>query len=80
MSPIVRRKGERFTLPGKYLLFILTILCTGMMLMTFSTDIFNKPLNTIAGYVVVPFQRGISSVGNWISKRSEELEIGRAHV
>lgn len=73
MSPIVRRKGERFTLPGKYLLFILTILCTGMMLMTFSTDIFNKPLNTIVGYVVVPFQRGISSVGSWISKRSEEL-------
>ncbi len=78
MSPIVRRKGERFTLPGKYLLFILTILCTGMMLMTFSTDIFNKPLNTIAGYVVVPFQRGISSVGNWISKRSEELVQIRA--
>ena len=73
MSPIVRRKGERFTLPGKYLLFILTILCTGMMLMTFSTDIFNKPLNTIVGYVVVPFQRGISRVGSWISKRSEEL-------
>ncbi len=78
MSPIVRRKGERFTLPGKYLLFILTILCTGMMLMTFSTDIFNKPLNTIVGYVVVPFQRGISSVGSWISKRSEELVQIRA--
>ncbi|MED9903300.1 MAG: rod shape-determining protein MreC [Lachnospiraceae bacterium] len=73
MSPIVKRKGERFTLPGKYLLFILTVLCTGMMLMTFSTDIFNGPLNTVVGYVVVPFQRGISSVGNWLSARGEEL-------
>lgn len=78
MSPIVRRKGERFTLPGKYLLFILTVLCTGMMLMTFSTDIFNKPLNTVAGYIIVPFQRGISSVGGWLSTRSEELVQIRA--
>lgn len=73
MSPIIKRRGERFTLPGKYLLFILTVLCTGMMLMTFSTDIFNKPLNTIVGYVIVPFQRGISSVGSWLSTRKEEL-------
>lgn len=73
MSPIVKRRGERFTIPSKYLLFILTILCTGMMLMTFSTDIFNKPLNTAAGYIIVPFQRGISSVGGWLATRSEEL-------
>lgn len=73
MSPIVKQKGERFSLPGKYLLFILTVLCTVMMLMTFSTDIFNRPLNTLVGYVVIPFQRGISSVGGWLSTRSEEL-------
>jgi len=73
MSPIVKRKGERFTLPSKYLLFILTVLCTGLMLMTFSTNIFNKPLNAFVGYVVVPFQQGINSVGNWLFHRSEEL-------
>ena len=44
-----------------------------MMLMTFSTDFFNKPLNTVAGYVIVPFQRGISSVGGWLAARSDEL-------
>ena len=78
MSPIVKQKGERFSLPGKYLLFILTVLCTVMMLMTFSTDIFNRPLNTLMGYLVVPFQRGISSVGGWLSTRSEELAQIRA--
>lgn len=73
MSPIVKRKGERFTLPSKYLLLILTVLCTGLMLMTFNTNIFNKPLNAFVGYVVVPFQQGIDSVGNWLFHRSEEL-------
>lgn len=78
MSPIVKRKGERFTLPGKYLLFVLTIVCCLLMLLTFGTDIFDRPLNTAAGYVVVPFQQGISRAGEWISNRSEELvEIRR---
>ncbi len=73
MSPIIKRKGERFTLPGKYLLFILTVICTLMMMITFGTDMFNKPLNSVVGYVVVPFQQGIGAMGGWLSTRSEEL-------
>ena len=60
-------------MPSKYLLLILTILCTGMMLVTFGTDVFNRPLNTVVGYIIVPFQRGISRMGGWLSSRSEEL-------
>lgn len=73
MSPVIKRKGERFTLPSKYLLLILTILCTLLMLITFGTDVFNRPLNSVVGYVVVPFQQGIARVGGWLSNRSEEL-------
>ncbi len=78
MSPIIKRKGEKFTLPSKYLLFILTILCAGCVILTFNTNIFSGSLNTVAGYVIVPFQRGISSVGSWLSNRSEELVQIRA--
>lgn len=73
MSPIIKRKGERFTLPSKYLLFILTVLCTLMMLVTFGTNVFNRPLNTVVGYVIIPFQQGISRMGGWLSNRSDEL-------
>ena len=73
MSPIIKRKGERFTLPSKYLLFILTFVCTVLMLITFGTNIFNKPLNSVVGYIIVPFQQGISKTGGWLSDRSEEL-------
>lgn len=78
MSPIIKRKGEKFTLPSKYLLFILTILCAGMIILTFNTNIFSGSLNTVVGYVIVPFQRGISSVGGWLTNRSEELVQIRA--
>ena len=60
-------------MPSKYLLLILTILCTLLMLITFGTDMFNRPLNSVVGYVVVPFQQGIGKLGGWISNRSEEL-------
>jgi rod shape-determining protein MreC len=73
MSPVIKRKGEGFTLPSKYLLLILTILCTLMMLVTFGTDVFNRPLNTVVGYVVVPFQQGIGKIGEWLSNRTDEL-------
>lgn len=43
------------------------------MLITFGTDVFNRPLNSAVGYVVVPFQQGIGKVGEWLSKRSDEL-------
>ncbi len=73
MSPVIKKKGERFTLPSKYLLFILTFICTVMMLVTFGTDAFDGPLNSAFGYVIVPFQKGISNVGSWLSNRSDEL-------
>lgn len=73
MSPVIKRKGEKFTLPSKYLLFILTIICTLLMLITFGTDVFNKPLNTVVGYVIVPFEQGIGRVGGWLANRTEEL-------
>lgn len=73
MSPVVKRKREKFTLPGKYLLFILTVICIMLMLLTFGTSVFERPLNTVLGYAVIPFQEGISEAGEWMANRSEEL-------
>lgn len=73
MSPIIKRKGEKFTLPSKYLLFILTILCTCLIVLTFSTNILSAPMSAIGGFIIVPLQNGISKAGSWINSRSEEL-------
>lgn len=44
-----------------------------MVLLTFNTTVFSGPLSSIAGYTIVPFAEGISSVGSWLANRSEEL-------
>ncbi len=73
MSPIVRRRGEEFTLPSKYLLFILTILCVGTIIITFNTSLFTGPLNSFAGVFVVPFQKGITTVGSFLQDTTDKL-------
>ncbi len=73
MSPIVKKKGEKFTLPGKYLLFILTLLCTGLIVLTFSTDFLSAPASAVGGFLITPLQEGVSKAGAWLSTRSEEL-------
>ena len=73
MSPIVKKKGEKFTLPGKYLLFILTLLCTGLIVITFNTNFLSEPVSAVGGSLIAPLQDGISKAGSWIANRSEEL-------
>jgi rod shape-determining protein MreC len=73
MSPIIKRRGERFTLPSKYLLFILTLLCTGMIVITFNTNLFTGPLNSFTGIFIVPFQKGITTVGTFLKQSGDRL-------
>lgn len=73
MSPIINKKNDHFQIPSKYVLAALTFLCTLLMLITFGTSAFDKPLNSVLGYILVPFEKGISNAGNWLYNRSEEL-------
>lgn len=73
MSPIIKRKREKFSIPSKYLLLILTCICVALMAVTFFADYSASPLNKLVGYVVIPFQNGVSRIGSWISVRIDEL-------
>ena len=43
------------------------------MAITFLTDYTPATVNKVAGYIIVPFQNGVSRVGSWISTRVDEL-------
>ena len=74
MSPIIKKKGEKFTLPSKYLLFILTVICVALILITFNTNFLKGSSGTVLGYVFVPFQKGITTVSTYLNDRAQELE------
>lgn len=73
MSPILKKKGEKFAIPSKYLLFILTILCCITIVITFFTSGFDSGLNYAVSYVIVPYQKGISALGKRFSTSKELL-------
>lgn len=73
MSPIAKRKKTKFSIPSKYLLLLLTFVCVLLMAVTFFTDYSATPLNKLVGYVIVPFQNGVSRIGTWLSVRVDEL-------
>ena len=67
------RRKPKFTFPARFLLIALTILCLGMVYASYALDITGSPLNTVAGYVFIPMQRGINYVGRFISDKADNL-------
>lgn len=69
-----RHGRNRFSIPSNYIFLILTIVCVSMMILSFTTDLINGPLETAAGYTIVPFQKGIGAAGAWLTGRSDDLK------
>ena len=67
------KRRNRFTIPSKYVLFALTVLCVGPMSVSFLTDFDGGILNTVSGYVLIPVQKGINTAGGWARSRVDNL-------
>ncbi len=70
-APKKNPREFHFDIPGRYLLLIVTVFCAGLIALTYYTDFITAPVNRFAGYLVVPFQNGISEVGQWFVDRQE---------
>ena len=57
------KKRNRFSVPSKYIFAALALLCIGMMFASYTTGFAGNTLGNLAGYVFVPFERGINAVG-----------------
>lgn len=68
------KRKPKFQFPSKYILMILTVLCACMIYASFTMNLSGGPLNTVAGYLFVPMQRGINQVGLWISDKADNLK------
>ncbi len=64
---------NQFSLSSKYLLLILAIVCIVLMGLSGFAERTRNPLSWIAGYTVVPMQKGINTVGMWMSDVSDNF-------
>ena len=61
------KKKHHFHLKNQHIFVIFTIVCISLLAATFSSDISMQPVKEGAGYMVVPFEKGLSTIGNWIN-------------
>lgn len=68
------KRKSKFKIPSKYILMFFTTICGILIYVSFTMNLSGGPLNTAAGYVFVPMQRGINYVGRWISDKTDVLK------
>lgn len=70
---MARVKRKKKTIPAKYILLVLTGICFLLMLGSFALGWTSGPVGTVASYVFIPMQKGLTTVGNWMSDKTSEL-------
>ncbi len=70
--PRVPIKRQKFVMPGRYILLIITILCIALMILTFFTDAVSGPLSYVANFTIVPVERGLNTIGQSFGQKMDE--------
>lgn len=77
MRKSFRNRKKKNSISTKYVLLILTGICTIAILLSFTFNISGGPLKTVAGYIFVPMQNGINVSGKWISNKANDFKTLR---
>ncbi len=67
-------KKKRFRINTKNLLIILTIICISTIALTFTDVVSITPVRKAASVFIVPFQKGINSIGTWLSQKKASFD------
>jgi rod shape-determining protein MreC len=68
------RKPNQNSFSSKYVLLILSIICVLLMGLSLITDKVNGPLRAVANYTIVPMQKGINTIGLWMSDLTQNMD------
>ena len=68
------KKRNTSSLSNKYWILILCLICILMMGLSLLSSKLGGPLRFLAGYTVVPMQKGINTIGVWLSDLTDNFE------
>ena len=68
------RKNNQTNFSSKHILLILSVVCVLLMGLSLITDKVGGPLRAVANYTIVPMQKGINTIGLWMSDFSHNFE------
>lgn len=65
------KKKKRFKMKNKNLLIIMTIICISALALTAANVVSVSPIRQVVSYLIVPFQKGINTVGTWVADKGK---------
>lgn len=68
------KKNNQSSFSSKYMLLTLAVICVLLMGLSLITDKVNGPLRTVANFTIVPMQKGINTLGMWMSDLTQNME------
>lgn len=68
------KNKNKFTIPSKYILAALSVLCIASIIITYTTDITGNGIKTAVGYVIIPIQKGVNEVGLLFDSKADDLK------
>ena len=68
------KKNNPTSISSKYWLLAVVIICVLLMGLSLVTDKVNGPLRFVANYTIVPMQKGINTIGLWMSDLTLNME------
>ena len=68
------KKPSKINIKPKILIFVLTLLCIGSLILSVVAPSFSNPIKTVAGTVVIPLQDGVNSIGGWFTNKADLLK------
>lgn len=65
------KKKKRFKIKNKNLLIVMTIICISALALTATNIVSISPIRQAVSYLIVPFQKGINTVGTWVADKGK---------
>lgn len=73
MKNLKKKYRFRTNLKSKHLLAIMTCFCLSTIVTTFASGISTAPLQEAAGRIIVPFEKSITGIREWLSEIQEQF-------
>ena len=67
MKNLFKKFHFRINLKSKHLLAIMTFFCVSAIVATLASGVTSAPLKEAAGLIIVPFEKSIASIGQWMT-------------
>lgn len=68
------KKRTKFTIQSKYLIFLLTMVCIALMILSLVKPEYTEPVKMAGASVVIPIETGINRIGRFVTDTMDNFE------